>query len=196
MTDTTPHITRLLKDWHAGDDAALDNLLPTVIEELRRIARRHLAREAPGHTLQPTALVNEVYLRLAGRRADLESRIHFFAFAARLMREILVDHARARRTRKRGGDAQRVDFEAALGVAVNVAVDLDTVLAVDDALRRLEALDAEQSRIVEMRYFSGLTLPEIAEVMEISLATVERRWSVARRWLAREISTAPPTVPK
>lgn len=191
MKDSDLHITRLLKDWHAGDDAALDTLLPTVFEELRRIARRHLSREAPGHTLQPTALVNEVYLRLTGRRADLESRVHFFAFAARLMREILVDHARARRTHKRGGEAQRVDFEAALGVAAEVAVDLDTVLAVDHALRRLEEFDAEQSRTVELRYFSGLTLPEIAGVMEISLATVERRWSVARRWLAREISSMP-----
>lgn len=187
MSEPNGAITRLLEDWRGGDEAALAELLPVVFEELRRIARRHLAGETPGHTLQPTALVNEVYLRLAGGQAKLQNRAHFFAFAARLMREILVDHARARKAVKRGGDAVRVDFELALGIAADEGLDLETILAIDTALERLEALDERQARIVELRYFSGLTLPEIAEVLGVSLATVERGWSVARRWLAREI---------
>jgi RNA polymerase sigma factor (TIGR02999 family) len=180
-------ITGLLAEWHGGDEDAFRELLPIVFHELRKLARHHLARESPGHTLQPTALVNEVYLKMVGSRAGLlENRTHFFAFAAQLMREILVDHARARMTAKRGGKVPRVGLDEAFGVSAE-GVDLTTVLVVDAALKRLEALDERQARVVTLRYFSGLTLKEIADVLGISLATVERQWSVARRFLAREI---------
>lgn len=184
-------IDKLLHDWRDGSPAALDDLMPVVVDELRQLARRHLENEPSGHTLQPTALVNEVYLRLtAGRQGDLEDRTHFFAFASRLMRQILVDHARARRTAKRGGGAAKLPLDAAADVPGQQKVDLTTVLAVDAALKRLEALDPRQGRIVELRYFSGLTLAEISSALGISRATVERHWSVARRWLAREIRSS------
>lgn len=183
-------VTRLLRDWRQGDEDAFRELIPVVFHELRRLAQYHLSREAPGHTLQPTALVNEVYLRLMGGTAEIEDRTHFFAFAARLMREILVDHARARQAAKRGGGAVKVSLDEAVGVASHQGLDVATVLAVDAALSRLEQLDERQGRVVELRTFSGLTLPEIAEVVGVSLATVERDWSVARRWLARELSRA------
>ena len=180
-------ITGLLAEWHDGDEQAFRELLPIVFHELRKLARHHLSRESPGHTLQPTALVNEVYLKMLGARAGLlQNRTHFFAFAAQLMREILVDHARARLTAKRGGKVPRVGLDEAFGVSAK-GVDLPTVLAVDAALKRLEALDERQARVVTLRYFSGLTLREIADVLGTSLATVERQWSVARRFLAREI---------
>jgi len=184
-------ITELLHDWNDQGEPGLSRLMPVVVEELRQLARHYLAREAPGHTLQPTALVNEVYLRLAcGKVARFENRSQFFAFAARLMREILVDHARARQTAKRGGASSRVSLEEALNLPDRYAPDYVTLIAIDDALKRLERIDRRQRLIVELRYFTGLTLTEIAEVLEISLATVERRWSVARRWLVREIRKA------
>ncbi len=184
-------ITDLLHDWNDRDEQALGRLMPVVVEELRRLADRYLAGESPGHTLQPTALVNEVYLRLACERVGkFENRSHFFAFAARLMREILVDHARARHTAKRGGGARRVDLAEALNLPDPRAPDRVTLIAVDDALKRLERIDPRQRLIVELRYFTGLTMKEIAAVLETSLATVERHWTVARRWLVREIRRA------
>lgn len=190
----TPHqddITLLLLEWTQGDQRALDRLLPAVYGELKRLARHHLSRLRPGETLQPTSLVHEAYLRLA--RADVEvfaSRSHFFAFASRLMRSILVDHARAQRTTKRGGGALRVALEEAIGEADSGGGDIDTFLAIDEALQRLQDLDPRQCRVAELKLFGGLTQPEIAKVLGISRATVERAWAVARRWLAREIEGA------
>ena len=185
--DNSFAITGLLAQWHEGDEEALGRLVPIVFQELRKLARHHLSKENQGHTLQPTALVNEVYLKMMGGKVDLlENRTHFFAFAAQLMREILVDHARARLTAKRGGRVPKVSLEEAFGVSAR-EVDLTTILAVDSALTRLEQLDERQARIVTLRYFSGLTLKEIAQILDVSLATVERNWSVARRWLAREV---------
>ncbi len=181
-------ITRLLREWTRGDQNSLDRLLPLVYGELKRLARHHLSRLRPGETLQPTSLVHEAYLRLA--RADVEafaSRSHFFAFASRLMRSVLVDHARAQGSAKRGGDAPRVALEEAIGVADSGVGDPDTLLAIDEALHRLRELDPRQCRIAELRLFGGLTQPEIATVLGVSRATVERGWAVASRWLAREI---------
>ena len=182
-------ITGLLRRWNDRDPRALEQLVPEVLDDLRHLARGYLAREDPDHTLQPTALVNEVYLRLRrGRAGRFEDRGQFFAFAARLMREILVDHARARRTAKRGGGCHRVDLEQALGVAVRSDLDPASLLTLCQHLDRLGDLDPEQQKIVEMRYFVGLTLPEIAAMLRVSLSSVERRWRVARRWLAREMA--------
>ncbi len=183
-------ITDLLRAWNDRDEQALSRLIPVVIEELRQVARNALACEAPGHTLQPTALVNELYLRLEHYKTGrFENRLQFFAFSARLMREILVDHARTRQAVKRGGRALRVELEEALTLPDRSVPDYVTVIAIDDALKRLERIDRGQRLVVELRHFVGLTLQEIADVLEVSLATVERRWSVARRWLVREIKT-------
>lgn len=179
-------ITQLLAACRRDGDA-LDRLIPLVIEELRHLAAHYLAREHGDHTLQPTALVNEVYLRLANGRAEWENRGQFFAFAARLMREILVDHARARLAAKRGCGTAHVRLEEALHVLDREVPDLVMLIAVGEALNRLGRLDARQRQIVELRYFCGLTLKEIAVVLEVSLATVERGWSMARRWLVREL---------
>ncbi|MEM9598632.1 MAG: ECF-type sigma factor [Acidobacteriota bacterium] len=188
-TPTHEEITDVLRDWNHRDDGALRRLMPEVVDELRRLARGYFSRESPGHTLQPTALVNEVYLRLAsGKVGELQDRGQFFAFAARLMREILVDHARARRAAKRGGGEPKAVLDSALGVPAQCGLDTDTLIGLDDALERLACLDPRQRTIVELRYFVGLTLPEIAEVLEVSLTTVERGWRVARRWLAREMA--------
>ena len=179
-------VTRRLREWSSGDDSALGSLMEEVYDELRRLARRQLAHEPAGHTLQPTALVHEVYLRLAaGRGRSFPSRAHFFAFAARLMRHLLVDHARARRAGKRGGGATRMDLPEDLAAASREPLD---VLAVDAALRRLEDLDARQAQVVELRCFAGLTVPEAADVLGVSSATVDRDWQVARRWLACELT--------
>jgi RNA polymerase sigma factor (TIGR02999 family) len=188
MVATHGQITALLHHWQEGQPEALSRLIPEVFDELRRLARHYLARETPSHTLQPTALVHEVYLRLVGHTVGkLDSRSQFFAFAARLMREILVDHARARKTAKRGGDASPASLAEVGEVVVEPAVDVTTVLAIDAALQRLGKIDPRQRQIVELRYFVGLTLKEIAGVLEISQATVERSWSAARHYLAREM---------
>jgi RNA polymerase sigma factor (TIGR02999 family) len=186
-------VTRLLAAWGAGDRAALDALLPAVYAELRRQAQRALRREADGHTLQPTALVHEAYLRLVDQRAvRFESRAQFFGVAARCMRQVLVDAARTRQATKRGGGAQAVtlgalDAAGAVGAA-GAAADRDVdVLALDEALARLAAIDPGQARLVELRYFAGLTLDETAAALGVSAATVSREWSVARRWLRREL---------
>jgi RNA polymerase sigma factor (TIGR02999 family) len=165
---------------------ALDRLLPIVHGELRRIASAYLRRERPEHTLQPTALVNEAYLRLAERgEVEWESKTHFLAIAANVMRQILVDHARARRAEKRHGDRVQVQLDEAL--VVPFERDLDLVW-LDNALDRLAALDPQLARVVELRYFGGLTTKEIAEVLGVSTATVEREWATARGWLRRELT--------
>lgn len=159
--------------------------MPLVFDELRQLARSHLRRERDGHTLQPTALVNELYLRLAGQEGmQWESRVQFFAFASGLMRGILVDHYRARQTAKRGGGTSMISLDEAIAVTERRDIDL---LAVDDALTALASLDSRQCRIVELRFFGGLTLEEIAQALGLSVATVRREWAAARSWLAREI---------
>jgi len=185
-------ITGLLVAWQAGDAGALNDLLPIVYDELRRQARRALRREADGHTLQPTALVHEAYLRLIDqRRVQWEGRTQFFAIAAQLMRRILVDHARTRRRGKRGGGAVHVtlpDVPATDGAtAGNDGTPVDP-LDLDEALTRFAALDPHKARLVELRYFAGLSIPEAAAALGVSAATVGREWAVARAWLRRELS--------
>lgn len=181
------NITHLLKQWSDGDERALDRLTPLVYEELRSQAARYLRRERPGHTLQTTALINEAYLRLIdAKEVRWQSRAHFFAIAANLMRRILVDHARKRDAEKRGGSQIRLTLDRALAVAKETDVDL---LAIDEALDRLTIIDAQQARVVELRFFSGLTVEETAAALDISPKTVKRDWSVARAWLRREIGS-------
>ena len=170
------------------DDRAVDALLPIVYEELRRLAAAYIRRERPGGTLQPTALVHEAYLRLHKDRPDRwQNRAHFCAIAAHAMRQILIERARARHAQKRGGAQPRVTLDEALLPAGTPALDL---VVLDDALRRLESFDAEGARIVELRFFGGLTVDETAEAMALSPATVKRRWTIARAWLARELQHA------
>lgn len=187
-------VTGLLQAWGAGDDSALDALFPIVYGELRQRAGKVLGRERAGHTLQPTALVHEAYLRLVDqKRVRWEGRAQFFAIAARVMRRVLVDHARSRLAGKRGGGARhvtlidaRLDLDAAS--AAGDAGDAVDLLALDDALERLAAFDPRKARLVELRYFAGLSIPEAAEAIGVSQATVIRDWNVARRWLHRELS--------
>jgi len=190
--DDSTDITGLLMAWRAGDEGALNDLLPIVYGELRRQARHVLRREVAGHTLQPTALVHEAYLRLIDqRRAHWESRTQFFAVAAQMMRRILVDHARTRRRAKRGGGATQVtlpDVSAGEGPrADGDAMRVDT-LDLDEALTRFAVLDPNKARLVELRYFAGLSIPESAAALGVSPATVGREWAVARAWLRRELS--------
>ena len=181
-----PNITELLVGYQGGDKEALDQLMPIVYDELRRQAARYLRREQAGHTLQTTALIHEAYVRLVDQRnVQWQNRAHFFGIAAQLMRRILVDHARTKKRVKRGGSKVQVSLADAT-VAVK-GPDLD-IVALDEALERLAKVDEQQSRVVELRYFSGLTVEETAEVMGISTATVKREWSVARAWLHRELS--------
>ncbi len=180
-----PDVTGLLRAWGAGDAGALDRLVPIVYAELRRQARRYLAREPEGHTLRTTALVHEAYLRLVDqRRARWQSRTQFFAVAAELMRRVLVDHARAHRAAKRGGAAVAEPLEEGTALAPEPDVD---VVALDEALTRLAEFDLRQARVVELRYFAGLGVDEIADVLGVSPATVKRDWTVARAWLRREL---------
>jgi RNA polymerase sigma factor (TIGR02999 family) len=186
MTSAPKEITQLLIAWNRGDQSARDELAPLIYDELRRMARGYLRRERPSHTLQPTALVNEAFLRLIDRsHVNWQNRAHFFGAAARLMRQILISHAEARRAAKRGGDTRRISLDDVDHFAAAPEIDL---IALDEALRRLERLDPQQGRIVEMRYFSGLTIEEIAEAIGVSPATVKRDWSMARAWLRRELS--------
>jgi RNA polymerase sigma factor (TIGR02999 family) len=176
-------VTELLQRWRAGDHAALDALMPLVYKELRRVAHNHLRRERMNHTLQSTAVVHEAYLRLASGTWQFENRQHFFAVAAQLMRQILVDYARKHRSRKRDGG-----YRLALDEAIRIP-DRDVDLVdLDDALGELSRLDARQGRIVELRFFGGLSIDETAEVLSISSATVERSWASARAWLYRKIN--------
>lgn len=186
MLPGSPKVTELLRAWSDGDKAALDQLIPVVYDELRRQASRYLRRERPGHTLQTTGLVNEAYLRLVDqKKVRWQNRAHFFGIAAQLMRRILVDHARTKHRAKRGGSALRISINDA--VVKTKQRDLDLV-ALDEALNHLAKLDPQQSRVVELRFFSGLNVEETAEVLGISPATVKRNWSVAKAWLHREIS--------
>jgi RNA polymerase sigma factor (TIGR02999 family) len=179
-------VTRLLHDWSGGNRDALDALLPLVHAELRSLARRYLGREGPGHTLQPTALVNELYLRLVGEREmKWQNRAHFMAVAARLMRFILVDHCRRKRAPKRGGPGLHVAFDVDL---VAAPVRADELVALDEALTKLAALDDRKSRIAELRYFGGLSVEETAEALSVSVATVMRDWRLVKAWLHRELS--------
>ena len=185
-TSGPPQITQLLLAWGKGDQAALEELMPLVYDELRKVAARFLRRQRPGHTLQTTALVNEAYLRLIdSSRVQWQNRAHFFAVSATLMRRILVDFAREQRNLKRGGAAERVSLDEALMVAPERGADL---LALDEALNRLAALNPRQAQVVELRYFGGLSEEETAEALKVSLRTVQRDWNLARLWLYRELS--------
>lgn len=179
------NVTQLLLAWGQGDEAARDQLIPLVYETLRRIARHHLRGERANHTLETTALINEAYLKLVEQSVSWQSRAHFFGIAARLMRELLVDYARARQRLKRGGDRQQISLTAAAEIAEEQAVDL---LALDEALATLAKVDPQRSQIVELRFFGGLTIEETAQVMGISTPTVERGWRAARAWLQTELS--------
>ncbi len=179
-------ITQLLIKWSDGDQEALDRLMPLVYDELHRLARGYLRRERRNHTLQPTALVHEAYLRLIDQqRVSWHNRAHFFGIAAQMMRRILVDHARLHDAAKRGDGGYHLSLDHVDQAVNQQAVDL---LALDEALGRLAALSPQQSRIVELRYFGGLTIEETAALLGVSHATVEREWSVARAWLRRELS--------
>jgi RNA polymerase sigma factor (TIGR02999 family) len=178
-------VTELLMAWGKGDRSAFDRLVPLVHEELRRLARRQMGRERRGHTLQTTALVNEAYLRLIDvSRVRWQDRAHFLAMSASLMRRILVEHARSRQSLKRGGDLQKVSLEEAVGVSRERGVDL---IALDDALQTLAAVNARKSQVVEMRFFGGLTVDETAEALGVSPRTVMNDWTLAKVWLLREL---------
>jgi len=186
MTRLPPNITQLLVAWNGGDKAALDQLIPIVYEELRRQASRYLRQERPGHTLQTTALIHEAYLRLVDQKSvQWQNRAQFFGIAAQLMRRILVDHARTKHRAKRGGSAVRVSLSDATSVTKDANLDL---VELDQALNRLAEIDPQQSKIVELRFFSGLNVEETAAALNISPATVKRDWSVAKAWLYREIN--------
>lgn len=179
-------ITQLLQGWQGGDRDALAALMPLVYKELRRLAHFQLRKERPDHTLQSAALVNEAYLRLLGQNPpSLESRTHFFAIAAGMMRQILIDYARRRGTAKRGGSVCKLSVDEASVLPQGTDVD---IIAVDDALRALAQIDPRQSRVVELRFFAGLSLEDISSALGIAPATVQRDWTAARAWLHREIS--------
>ncbi|MGI8837772.1 MAG: sigma-70 family RNA polymerase sigma factor [Pyrinomonadaceae bacterium] len=179
-------ITGLLLAWGGGDKAALDKLIPLVYQELRRLAHRQMRRERAGETFQTTALVNEAYLRLVDyKRMRPRDRAHFLAIAAQAMRRILIEHARSRRSAKRGSGAQKVSLDEAADVSNERTADL---VALDEALTNLAAIDPRKSQLVELKYFGGLTIEETAEVLEVSTPTVERDWHLAKIWLHREIS--------
>lgn len=180
------NITQLLNYWGDGDREVLDKLIPIVYEELRRQAARYLRRERPGNTLQTTGLVHETYLRLVDQKhVHWQNRAHFFGIAAQLMRRILVDHVRRRKTAKRGGSAIKLTLDETIAMSKSKEIDL---VSLDEALTRLAEIDEQQSRIVELRFFSGLSVEETAEVLRISDRTVKRDWQVAKIWLRREIS--------
>ncbi len=178
-------VSQLLLAWRNGDQQALDQLMPLVYDELRRLAAAYLRREHPGHTLQTTALVHEAYLRLVDQtHADWQNRAQFFGVAAQLMRRILVDHARTQHAAKRGSGALKLSLNEAAGKTKEKAAE---VVALDDALAELAALDPQQSRLVELRYFAGLSIVETAEVLGISPATVKREWNTAKAWLYNQL---------
>jgi len=179
-------ISALLRAWSDGDQSALKGLTPIVYSELRRLAHRYMSREHPGHTLQTTAVVNEAYLRLINRqRVRWQNRAHFFAIAAHVMRSILVDHARSHAYAKRGGGARKIALDEAMIISQERAAE---VVALDEALGQLAEIDPQQSRIVEMRFFAGLTIEETAEVLSLSPATIKREWSTAKAWLYHELN--------
>jgi RNA polymerase sigma factor (TIGR02999 family) len=186
MNPSSHDVTQILQAWSDGDPGALDELIPVVYEELRRQAARHLRRERPDHTLQTTALIHEAYLRLVDQKdVRWQNRAHFFGVAAQLMRRILVDHARKDRALKRGGPAVKLPLEEAEVVSGSTDVNL---VALDQALTKLAAMDERKSRVVELKYFGGLTAEEAAEVLQVSPATVRHDWTLAKAWLRREIT--------
>ncbi|HET8677000.1 MAG TPA: sigma-70 family RNA polymerase sigma factor [Blastocatellia bacterium] len=191
MTSPSPdEVTQLLLDWGSGDKAALDKLMPLVYEELRRLAHRYMGRERPGHTLQTTAIVNEAYLRLIDQRnVQWQNRAHFFGIASHLMRRVLASYARSRRYAKRGGGARQVSLDEAMIVSEERVADM---VALDEALNALAEIDERKSRIVEMRFFGGLSIEETAEVLGVSPGTVMRDWTLAKAWLRREIGKEGP----
>jgi RNA polymerase sigma factor (TIGR02999 family) len=181
-------VTQLLADWSQGDDAALTRLTPLVYEELRRLAHHHMVGQRPDHTLQTTALVNEAYLRLAGQtNPSWQDRAHFFAVAARAMRQILVNYAESLRTQKRGGGALKVELNEA---AIVSPEQLKEIADVHEALERLATVDSRKARVVELKYFAGLSHNEIAEVMKTSVITIRRDWAFAKAWLHKELNNA------
>ena len=188
MAETDNHeVTNLLLEWSSGNQAVQAQLMESVYQELRKLAASYLRRERSDHTLQPTALVNEAYLVLIDqKRVQWQNRTHFYGIAAQIMRRILVDYARSQKAEKRGGDNVTVALEEAFGLAQQ-ANEID-LLALDDALKRLESFDPQQARIVELRYFTGLKTEETAEALGISVATVGREWSMAKAWLFRELT--------
>jgi RNA polymerase sigma factor (TIGR02999 family) len=184
------NVTELLLSWGQGDTAALDRLVPLVYDDLRRVARGHLRRERPGHSLQATALVHEVFLRLVDvDRMTVQSRTHFFALSARLMRQILVDYARRQQAGKRGGGATVIGLSDAAGAPAPTSTSMVDVLALDEALDALSSFDAQQCRVVELRFFAGFNIPEAADALGVSTATVEREWAMAKAWLHQRLST-------
>ena len=187
MTDVPPHdVTQLLRAWSEGDEQALGTLIPLVHKELHRLARYYMAGESPGHTLQTTALVNEAYLRLVDvKKVSWQNRAYFFGVSANLMRRILVDLARSRHSLKRGGDANALSLDEALIVSPERGED---VVALDDTLKVLASIDPRRSRVVELRFFGGLSVDEIAEVLKVSPETVMHDWKLAKAWLLRELS--------
>jgi RNA polymerase sigma factor (TIGR02999 family) len=187
MGDSTQNVTRLLRSWSQGDEGAVNELFPIVYEELRRLARRYMNEERPEHTLQATALIHEAYLRLVDqRRTQWQSRAHFFAVAAQMMRRILVDHARRRAYQKRGGAIANVPVDVEQSALIAPARGPELV-ALDSALERLAAFDPRKAKVVELRYFGGLEAQEIADVLGISAVTVTRDWKMAKAWLRQEL---------
>jgi len=179
-------VTQLLVAWSNGDEAAGDELIPLVYEELHRLAHRYMNRERPRHTLQTSALVNEAFVRLVGQRdVHWQNRSHFFGIAAQMMRRVLVDYARSRQYQKRGGDAVQVSLDEELMVSNEQTAE---VVALDDALKRLATFDQRKCQIVELRFFAGLSVEEAAQVLDISPATVKRDWTLAKAWLRKEIA--------
>ena len=187
MTTAPPHeVTQLLIAWSNGNSAALEQLTPLVARELHRLAHHYMRRENAGHTLQTTALVNEAYLKLIDQKhVHWKNRSHFFALSAQLMRRILVDHARNRKYAKRGGGAQRISFDEALVISAERGDDL---VALDEALNKLSSIDSRKGKVVELRFFGGLSVDETAEVLEISSVTVMREWSMAKAWLYNSLN--------
>lgn len=187
MTDDKATVTQLLARHQKGDGMALKQLFPLVYDELRRIASGYMKRENPGHTLQATALVNEAYFRLVDQKAvEWQSRAHFYGVSAQIMRRILCDHARARHAEKRGGDAARLSLDEALGLGSEDATP--DLMALDVALNRLAEISERQAKVVEMRFFAGLSVEEVAEALNSSPATVKRDWTFAKAWLHKELS--------
>jgi len=188
-TDKSKHskhaVTELLQAWSQGDEKALENLMPLVYEELRRVASSYLRQERSGHTLQTTALIHEAYLRLMEQNVNWQNRAHFFGVAAQAMRRVLVDYGRGQKAAKRGGPDLKIGIEDAEAVQQPRALD---IIALDRALERLSAFDERQGRIVELRYFGGLTIQETAQVLGVSPATVKDDWSLAKAWLYREMA--------
>jgi RNA polymerase sigma-70 factor, ECF subfamily len=184
MTSAGHEVTRLLNQWAHGDRAALDQLLPLVYKELHKMAKRYMEEQSPGHTLQTTAVIHEAYLKLAGTEQDWQSREHFFGVAAKAMRHVLVDHARARKAAKRGGEVQMLPLEEGIAISGGVAAE---IVVLDEALTALAKLDPRKGQVVELRYFGGLSVEQTARTLKISPETVNRDWQFARSFLQREI---------